>query len=111
MTIRHFPSNEWVQQSHKARTALGEMLKLVEDRILVLNTNADMGAYHSHSQQLGEVLKKSQEALQTSSPGASTYWCCTADFGKHEEACPNGEHQEAKDPNGYAIKPLGSPND
>jgi hypothetical protein len=65
MTIRHFPTNEWVQQSHAARSALGEMLKLVEDGVLVRTTKDDgsMGEFVGQSVRLTRVLKQAQEAL------------------------------------------------
>jgi hypothetical protein len=65
MTIRHFPSNEWIQQSHKARSSLGEMLKLVEDGVLVRNTKDDgnMTAFVEQSVRLARVLTQAQQAL------------------------------------------------
>jgi hypothetical protein len=66
MTMRHFPTAEWVQQSHKARSALGQMLKLVEDGILVRNTKDDgkMTDFIEQSVRLTSALKAAQEALK-----------------------------------------------
>jgi heme A synthase len=66
MTIRNFPTDEWVEQSHRARSSLGQMLKLIEDGILVRNTKDDgkMTDFVEQSIRLTTVLKAAQEALK-----------------------------------------------
>jgi hypothetical protein len=56
-----------MSNDHAVRVSLGEMLKLVEDGILVRNIehDEDFGSYITQSNRLIVVLKNAQKAMET----------------------------------------------